>query len=250
MKPLNNQNEHINSVSFDNGWFKMKYKSCFKRSLELTQLKLDDFLFKCTYRIDSNNFSRKSKMGFKEITLFMMNMVKKSLQLELNDFFDKVLKEDFTISKQAYSKSRQNINPEVFVDLSETVVKAFYEECDDYETWKGYRLSAIDGTVLELPNTEPLRKEYGCYKSKHGEIARARAICLYDVQNKLIIKSQIRRYDVSERKMAESIIEGFIEDKVEKEIILFDRGYPSTKLMTLLSNNGIDFVIASPKELF
>lgn len=250
MKPPNNQNEHTSCVSFDNGWFTMKCRTYLKRALDVTQFNLNDFLFKCTYRLNSSKFSRKSKMGFKETTLFMMNMVKKSLQIELNDFFDKVLKKDYSISKQAYSKARQNIKPEIFADLSGIVVKGFYEECDDYNTWKGYRLSAIDGTVLELPNTDLLREEYGCYRSKHGEIARARAICLYDIQNKLIIKSQIRRYDVSERKMAESIIEEFIGDKIEKELILFDRGYPSTKLMALLSNNGIDFVMRVQKNYF
>lgn len=145
-KSPNNQNEHINCVSLDYRWVTMKVKQYLKKTIEWNQFKLDDFLFKCAYRLDSKKFSRKSKMGFKETTLFMMNMVKKSLQLELNTFFDKVLKEDFTISKQAYSKARQNINPEIFVDLSESSVKGFYEECDDYKLWKGYRLSAIDGT--------------------------------------------------------------------------------------------------------
>lgn len=50
--------------------------------------------------------------------------------------------------------------------------------------------------------------------------------------------------------MAEHIIEQFIGDKLEKELILFDRGYPSTKLMALLANNGIDFVMRVQKNYF
>lgn len=32
------------------------------------------------------------KIGFKKTMIFMINMVKKSLQLELNDFFETILK--------------------------------------------------------------------------------------------------------------------------------------------------------------
>ena len=71
-------------------------------AMSVTVDKLNDFLFKCTYRINPKDFSRERKMGFKDTVLFMLNMAKKSLQLELNDFFEKVLKKDTTVSKQAY----------------------------------------------------------------------------------------------------------------------------------------------------
>ena len=57
---------------------------------------------------------------------------------------------------------------------------------------------AIDGTILEIPNTELLRQEYGSAKNQNSEVARAKAVCLYDVQNKLILKSKIDRYNVTE----------------------------------------------------
>ncbi|MDD4049170.1 MAG: transposase, partial [Clostridia bacterium] len=176
-------------------------------------------------------------MGFKETVLFMMNMVNKSLQLELNNFFATLLKKDFSVSKQAYSKARQNINPELFVELTDTVVKGFYE-CDDCKTWNKYRLLAIDGTILEIPNSELLRQEYGSAKNQNSEVARAKAVCLYDVQNKLILKSKIDRYNVTERKMAKHLISEILLDISKKDLILFDRGYPSAELISFLTDNG------------
>ncbi len=56
-------------------------------------------------------------MGFKETLLFMINMVNKSLQVELNNFFETVLKRKDNISKQAFSENRQNISPKPFIEL-------------------------------------------------------------------------------------------------------------------------------------
>lgn len=226
----------------------MKIRNYFKIAVEQTQEKLDNFLFKCNYRYHSKHFSRESKMGFKETVLFMMNMVKKSLQLELNSFFESVLRKDFTISKQAYSKARQNLKPELFLDLSDSVIKGFYEECDDYKLWNGYRLSAIDSTVLEIPNTELLQQEFGYSKNQNEEVARARALCIYDVQNRLIIKSIIGRVDVSEIVMAKHLINQMLTDGIKKELILFDRGFPSIELVSLLIDNGIDFVMRTKRN--
>jgi len=40
-------------------------------------------------------------MGFKETMLFIMNMVQKSLQVELNSLYENVLKTDTTVTKQS-----------------------------------------------------------------------------------------------------------------------------------------------------
>ena len=73
----------------------MKIRRYFDLAVKEVQGKLDDFLFKCCYRKNSKDFSRESKMGFKQTVLFMMNMIKKSMQVELNRFIETALKKDF-----------------------------------------------------------------------------------------------------------------------------------------------------------
>lgn len=124
-----------------------------------------------------------------------------------------------------------------------------YQEVEDgYETWNGYRLSAIDGSIIEMPDTEELRKEYGFIKNQNKEVPRAKASCIFDVVNKIVIKSVIDRYDTSERKIAMQMIVEMIPVKKERELILFDRGYPSAELMSLLIDNGIDFIMRAKKD--
>lgn len=48
----------------------MNFKNAFIKNLEISQLMLDDFLFKCGNRLKPEYFSRESKMGFKETKYF------------------------------------------------------------------------------------------------------------------------------------------------------------------------------------
>lgn len=209
-------------------------------------------MFKCSNRTSPSYFTRSGKMGFKETVLFMLNMINKSVQVELNKFFEGLLKKDYSISKQAFSENRQKISPKVFVDLNDRINKVIYEECNEYKLWNGYRLSAIDGTSVELPNTELLRNEFGYAKNQHATVAvaRASACCIFDVINKIVIKSKIERYLTSERKMAEDLILEMLETSSMKELILFDRGYPSSELISKLIENNVHFVMRLSTQLF
>ncbi|MEA5009814.1 IS4 family transposase [Clostridium tyrobutyricum] len=191
-------------------------------------------------------------MSFKETILFMLNMVNKSLQIELNNFFEKVLKKDDVISKQAFSENRQKISPNAFIELNDKIVEVIYEECNEYELWNGYRLSAIDGTTIELPNTELLRNEFGYAKNQHAGVAIARgsACCIFDVLNKIVIKSKIDRFGTSERKMAMDLISEMKNDNSTKELILFDRGYPSSEIISKLVESNIYFVMRLKNSVF
>jgi len=188
-------------------------------------------------------------MGFKETMLFIINIGKKTIQLELNNFFEKTLKRKDSITKQAYLEARLKIDPKAFIELNEVITDTVYNECNDIELWDGYRLSAIDGSVFEIPDTEVLRNEYGTAKNQNREVARARGACIFDVLNKLIIKSKIDRYDRSERVVAKEMIEEIIkEQKTKNDLILFDRGYPKTELFAYLIDNGINFLMRSAKN--
>jgi len=222
----------------------------YKRAIKVGKEMLDDYFFKCFSRTKAQYFTKELKMSFKDIMLFILNMPKKTLQIELNNFFNSVLKRDDSITKQAYSDARQKIKPEAFIALNDSLNKVFYEEFDDYKVWNGYRLSAIDGSVLEIPNTEQLRNEFGYVSNLHTKTAKAMSSCIYDVQNKFVIKSKIDRYDCSERKMAKDLILEMKKGGEKQDLILFDRGYPSAEFIDFLFENKIDFVMRCQRNTF
>lgn len=222
---------------------KLNIRGCFETVLSLSKTTLEDYIFKCNYRKNPKDFSREKKLSFLTTISFTLNMVKKSLQIELNSFFENVIKENFSVSKQAYSEARKKIKPEAFIELNDKIIEFIYKECEDLELWNGYRLSAIDGTVLEIPNTELLRNEFGSSTNQSGAVARARASCIYDVLNKLVIESKIDRVDVSEKNIAMEMIEGMNRNEKYKDLIIFDRGYPSAEMVAFLYNKKTDFLM-------
>ncbi len=152
-------------------------------------------------------------------------------------------------TKQAFSEARQKIKPLAFTILNDNFIKTYYKE--NYKTMKGYLLLAIDGSDIEIPNTENLRKEYGEAKNQRTKAgigtARAKSSMLYDVLNKIVITSIITKYKEAERNLAVKNIENLKELITQKQIITFDRGYPSIALLKYLEQNSIKYVMRTSK---
>ena len=58
------------------------------------------------------------------------------------------------VSKQALSKARQFINPSLFKELYYLSVDLFYKQIPSRKLWNGYHLFAVDGSRIELPNSQ------------------------------------------------------------------------------------------------
>ena len=188
-------------------------------------------------------------MPLRELLLFMINRVSKTTSVELFDFFNHRNPEK-QITKQALSKAREHLSPDVFIKLNEIYVDTFYEYEDECETHKGYLVFAMDGTGLNIPNSKENQEYFGFSTNQIGRSQKPLANCsiLYDIMNGIIVNGVISPYRVSEQAMAEEqirFIKSLSELKKKKIIILFDRIYSSVKLMSLLRENNIDFIMRS-----
>lgn len=224
----------------------MKSISFLSEGIRITNEIINDIIFLCETRMKKTYFTRegKSKMGFKNVILFIINFVKKSNQIELDNFFKNVKGTDDTITKQAFSEARKKISPTAFSKMSDGIINWFYKDTD-YATFKGYRLSAIDGSVLELTNTEQLREEYGYVTNKYTKIARALSSGIYDIENDMMITSKITRYDTSERTLAIDLINNLEKLGFKNDLIIFDRGYPSKELISFIESKSIKYLMRS-----
>jgi len=108
----------------------------------------------------------------------------KSIQNVLNEtevYLSNIFDEDLdTVTKGAYTQARANIKHTAFIELERDVRDKFYAEYD-YKTFKGYRLLAVDGSMVTLPNNKEMQEEFGTikvsnqYKGKDKTIVQARA---------------------------------------------------------------------------
>jgi hypothetical protein len=136
-------------------------------------------------KLNEMSFTRNRKMPFEDLTRFILAKKGKTTTMELNNYFKEIEKRENTVSKQAFSKQRRNLNPEVFVELNKDYIRRIYEQAE-IKKYKGYLVTAIDGSSIEIPNTKELQEEYDC-KSTGQSIHRTIAIPIKLISPKFVL---------------------------------------------------------------
>lgn len=192
-------------------------------------------------RVRPQDFTRNRKMPFFELVLFMLNTAKSSIQTRLNDFFENILKVNEHMTQQSYSEAREKLSYAAFRHLFAYGVEVIYEGY--YDTWNGYRLSAVDGSKMQLPDDMELRLHYGSMGSDYSA-ATAQASALYDVLNNVLIDVRIAPLRIGERTLAKRHIKALCStSSFGKECILYDRGYASFEFVEMHIGHGVSFVM-------
>ena len=189
-------------------------------------------------------------MGFIKLMCFMLSMVNESSQNAIERFFMKI-GEGGHMTQQAFSLARKKIKWQAFRMLFDYGVNVHYVNyAEEILRWKGYRIYAIDGSKLALPNDAALRKYFGT--SGAGSTSpTAQASLLYDILNRMVVDAQIEPMKVGERAMAGKHIQRLQElesFEAGRELILFDRGYASFSLIQELIAGKIRFVMRSREK--
>jgi hypothetical protein len=204
-------------------------------------------------RKKETSFTRKRILTFPVLVTFLMNMLTKTLQVELDRFL-KVLKEQsspVTVSKQAFSQARHKLSEQTFLLLDERLVDEFYTE-NTYRTWNGYRLIGIDGSTAQLPDSEEIRKEFGCVSNQYGPVMpMGRISVAYDVENGLNLDAIMAPYTREERDVALQHLAGVVafDQRTEGrrghegDLFLFDMGYPALYFIARFILAGKEVVI-------
>ncbi|MFY0602227.1 MAG: IS4 family transposase [Cyclobacteriaceae bacterium] len=169
---------------------------------------------------------------------------KTALQRDLDRLYKQLYREDFNIrevTKGALSQARSKLNPWAFERLNQVAVDQFYTRTEVYQ-WYGYRLLAVDGTRLMLPNHPTVKEDFGVHQfGPHANAPRSMALgsMLYDVLNHLTIDARLAPYSGSER----DLLMEHLEHVYDHDLLLLDRGYPCFWLLFLLQAKGINYCV-------
>ena len=178
-------------------------------------------------------FLRHRKLPFHDLALFLIGNLKSSYNRELDRFFHQIQGGPIScsnITKPAISAARKNLSPDVFLDLNDQAVSVFEQETP-LHIWNGFRLLAIDGTTLRLPDVEPIKKHFGFRSGGKGiPCPLARMSELYDPLNKLTISSVVSPIKIGEREQASSLLLHLMPN----DLVLLDRGYPAFSLFKII----------------
>ena len=194
------------------------------------------------HRTSNRDFTRKRKLPFVPLVLFMINVIKQTLQKELTRFIKMFGDKSSNITKSAFSQSRMKLKPEAFIEMNNHLVGEFYTD-NIFKKWNGFRLCAIDGSKLILPtHSKELMDKFGTLSSGMI-IPQAQISSCYDILNEIIIDTQLETIQVNEMNQAIRHLE-----KLSKgDLVIFDRGYSATWFYYMIKLKKLDFVNRIPK---
>ncbi len=194
---------------------------------------------------DGKSFTRKRSLTLGYILTIILRCSPFSLQIKLDDFYTEIGHKEKVVSKQALSKARSKLSPEVVKESFLLTTKAIVA-CKDLEYHRGkYRLCAMDGSVVALDNNEELR---GCFggSGRNRDCAMAMASLCYDPLNNVVLDGGLYPYGFSEREAAKNHIAAVsqlpIPDGVSN-LYIGDRGYPSQELFADMIDKGLHFLM-------
>lgn len=220
----------------------MKKKTAYQIVTTTRELLYDTaFRDKCKSRFQ--DFSRNCLISLGTVITVICNLLKKTLQVELIDFGEIV--DGPYISKQAFSAARKKLLPVTFYFLNNKLVHEYYND-NIFKTFNTYRVIAIDGSTLQLPDSPSIRRKYGVCRNqrkKERPMPMARISHAYDPFSGLILDAMMRSYATPERDMVYEHILNISPSNRASDLYLLDRGYPSTTLIWFLYYYGKDFIM-------
>ena len=181
--------------------------------------------------IDSD-FTRDRKLAFDDFIMIILSMAGCPIREELLDYFDYDIN---TATSSAFVQARAKVLPEAFEQLLHLFNNAY--PCT--ETYKGYRLIAVDGSDLNIPYDPQDRTTL--HKNQHKACSLYHINAAYDILNNryvdLIVQGKTNNY---EQKAMWTMAERFPE---KKTIFIADRNYPTWNNMEHIIRSGKYFLI-------
>ncbi len=194
---------------------------------------------------DGKSFTRKRSLTLGRILAIILRCSPFSLQIKLDDFYEEIGLKEEVVSKQALSKARSNLPPEVVKESFLLTTKTILE-CEDLEYYKGkYRLCAMDGSDVALDNNEELLGHFGG-SGRNRDCAMAMASLCYDPLNNVALDGGLYPYGFSEREAARNHIAAVSQLPIPvgvSNLYICDRGYPSGELFADMIDEGLHFIM-------
>jgi hypothetical protein len=150
-----------------------------------------------------------------------------------------------SVTASAYSQARYKFKHTAFIELNQEMVETMY--CDDhYQRFWGFRVLAVDGSKLQLPDSTDVRQAFGTIawtqgsaSQQQGERPYALASVLYDVLNRIALDASLGKAKAYEVDLA---VEHLAHTQAG-DLLTMDRNYPSYRMLAELSCHQRDFVI-------
>jgi hypothetical protein len=200
------------------------------------------------------DFTRQRHFCFMSSVVFLLQKTVRSMQLHVHEFFDRLGEKGPPVTASAWSQARLKLSHTAFIELNQqAILEPVYAAGSDFgvERWRGHRLAGIDSSLIHLPNTPEVGREFGWVACQNqegpcGRYAQGRLSVLTDVLNRLALQTLLVGWETGERTLAVEHLSALGPE----DIALLDRGFASYELFARLIACQRSFVCRCPRSSF
>ena len=198
---------------------------------------------KIDYVTHKGAFSKPKKLSFLHVILFLLQLPKKSLSVELEDFYDELKSPELICTKSALSQARYKLKEDFFEKWNKELVKSYYTDNDEgVMLWNGFQLHGVDGTTAYLPTNELIKERFGVHTNQHHVgVPMARILGRYDLLNHIVVDAEIAPIRQGENVMAIDQLDQ-LHDKV---LSIYDRNFAAFEVIYEHQKRNLPFLIRS-----
>lgn len=189
-------------------------------------------------------------MTLPRVVLFILQKTTRSIQRHLHDFLRCLDRADSHLqcTPGAWSQARAKLSHRAFAELNEELLIPMaygaQDPSDQPKLWRGHRLVGFDGSLLNLPRSASVIKEFGVIEAANqfggSGLVRCtgRLSLAFDVLNRLAWDMRLCPLSGSERDMALE----HLQTLKAGDVALVDRGYTGFEWLAAMSQRGVHVV--------
>jgi hypothetical protein len=168
--------------------------------------------------------TRDRKLPLDRLVLLLINLLKKSYSIEIEDFYQLIDEQETSCSKSAFCQQRMKLKSSFFSCWNTILVNSYYLHCQSsVKRWHGFRLIGVDGSTAYLFNKPEVIAYFGTQPNQSVSVPMGQIMTIYDVLNGITIFNEMYPISYSEQGVANSWLSHYDSDM----LMLYDRGYPS-----------------------
>jgi hypothetical protein len=152
-----------------------------------------------------------------------------------------------TPTASGITQARKRLGPKVLAEVFEQVADPVANRSTRGAWLRGWRLLAIDGFDVDLPDTEANAAEFGYAGSGEGRSAfpKARVVALAECGTHAFLAAEVDAYAVGEKTLANRLYPRLRRD----ELLTADRNFYSFQAWTLAAGSGAALLWRAPTGL-
>ena len=204
---------------------------------------------KAKYCQKPTDFIRTRKLPFNRVVLLILNMLKRSLSVELADFFEQLGELEQSATKSAFSIARKKLKPTFFEDWNEVLFQTYYQKAGaNMHKWKDFILKATDGSTAYLFNDtdEKMEQHFGLHRGK----VMGRLMVCYDVLNELVVLGKMDKIKTSENELVYNWLDTLQSQSVQQgdALLLYDAKFAGFRMIYEHLERSLEFVMRCSPE--